>query len=115
MKKFILVLLASVAIGAFAADTTIKGYLVDVACASEEGQKPGFGAKHTKDCLLMPECAQSGYAVLTDDKKVIKFDKAGNTKAKQFIAAMKKEKDIKVNVTGTMTGERIAVSKIELQ
>ena len=115
MKKFILVLLASVAIGAFAADTTIKGYLVDVACASEEGQKPGFGAKHTKDCLLMPECAQSGYAVLTDDNKVIKFDKAGNAKAKQFIASMKKEKDIKVNVTGTMTGERIAVSKIELQ
>ncbi|HZU30098.1 MAG TPA: hypothetical protein VFB79_03230 [Candidatus Angelobacter sp.] len=115
MKKFILVLLASVAISAFAADSTVKGYLVDVACSDEEGQKAGFGAKHTKDCLLMPECVKSGYAVLTDDKKVIKFDKAGNAKAKQFIAGLKKDKDIKVNVTGTVNGESMAVSKIELQ
>ena len=65
----------------------------------------------------MPECAKSGYGVLTDDKKVIKFDAASNAKAKQFIADLKKEKDIKVNVTGTINGEtygrkqdRIAVS-----
>ena len=53
--------------------------------------------------------------MLTDDKKVIKFDAASNAKAKQFIADLKKEKDIKVNVTGTVNGERMTVSKIELQ
>jgi hypothetical protein len=115
MKKLTLVLLAAVALSAFAAETKVQGYLVDLACASEEGQKPGFGAKHSKMCLQMPECAKSGYGVLTDDKKVIKFDAASNTKAKQFIAGLKKDKDIKVNVTGTVNGERMAVSKIELQ
>jgi hypothetical protein len=62
----------------------------------------------------MPECVKSGYGVLTDDKKVIKFDAASNAKAKRFIANLKKTKDIKVKVTGTETGERISVSKIEL-
>lgn len=115
MRRIVLVLFTAMALSAFAAETKVQGYLVDLACASEEGQKPGFGAKHSKMCLEMPDCAKSGYGVLTDDKKVIKFDAASNAKAKQFIAGMKKDKDIKVNVTGTVDGERMAVSKIELQ
>lgn len=115
MRRIALVLLTAAALSAFAAETKVQGYLVDLACASEEGQTPGFGAKHSKGCLQMPECVKSGYGVLTDDKKVIKFDAASNAKAKQFIADLKKNKDIKVNVTGTVDGERMAVSKIELQ
>ena len=115
MRRIALVLITAAALSAFAAETKVQGYLVDLACASEEGQKPGFGAKHSKMCLQMPECVKSGYGVLTDDRKVIKFDAASNAKAKQFIAGMNKDKDIKVNVTGTVNGERMTVSKIELQ
>jgi hypothetical protein len=116
MRKFFFVLFAAMAISAFAADTTVKGYLVDVACGgSEEGAKPAFGAKHSKNCLLMPDCAGSGFAVLTDDKNVIKFDAAGNQQAKKFISALKKNADIKVTVTGTVNGDLMTVSKIELQ
>jgi len=63
----------------------------------------------------MPECVRSGYGVLTEDKKVIKFDAAGNEKAKQFIADLKQAKDIKVSVTGNVNGDNITVTKIELQ
>jgi len=115
MKKLMMVMLAAMAITAFAADTKVQGYLVDIACSDEEGTKAGFGAKHTKDCLLMPDCVKSGYGLLTDDKKVFKFDKAGNQQAKQFIAGLKKEKDIKVSVTGAVNGESMTVTKIELQ
>jgi hypothetical protein len=115
MRKSILVLFAALAVSAFAADTTVKGYLVDLSCAREEGQKPGFGAKHSKDCLEMDDCAKSGYGVLTDDKKIIMFDQAGNQQAKKFIAELKKPKDIRVNVTGALKGDTMTVSKIELQ
>lgn len=115
MKRLTLVLLAAVALCVFAADTKVQGYLVDIACASEEGQRANFGVKHSKECLQMPDCASSGYGILTDDKKIIKFDAASNEKAKQFIADLTKKNDIKVNVTGTMNGERMTVSKIELQ
>jgi hypothetical protein len=115
MKKLVLVLFAMMAVGAFAADTAVKGYLVDIACANEEGSQPGFGANHSKGCLQMPDCEKSGYAVLTPDKKVIRFDTAGNAEAKKFIAALTKKKDIQVTVTGNVTGDSMTVSKIELQ
>jgi hypothetical protein len=115
MKKLALILFAAMAVSAFAADTQVKGYLVDLACAAEDGQADGFGAKHTKGCLQMPDCVKSGYGVLTDDKKVIKFDNASDDKVKKFIADLKKEKDIKVTVTGTVSGDKITVTKIDLQ
>jgi hypothetical protein len=115
MKKFALILFAAMAVSAFAADTQVKGYLVDLACAAEDGQTPGFGAKHTKGCLQMPDCVKSGYGILTDDKKVIKFDNASDEKVKKFIADLKKEKDIKVTVTGAVNGDKITVTKIDLQ
>lgn len=115
MKKVVMVLFAAVSIGAFAADTTVKGYLVDLACAKEEGEKPGFGATHKRGCLQMDECARSGYGVLTSDKKVVKFDSAGNEQARKFIADLKKAKDIRVDVTGDVKGDTMSVSKIELE
>src|SRR5258708_8141685 len=77
MKKLILSLLIVIAASAFAADSAVKGYLVDIACASEERQTPGFGAKHSKGCLPLPDCEKSGYAVLTEDKTVIRFNQDG--------------------------------------
>jgi hypothetical protein len=103
-------------ISAFAADTTVKGYLVDLACATgDEGKEANFGGEHTKECLQMPDCVKGGYGILTPDKKIFRFDNAGNEQAKKFIASMKKEKDIKVMVTGAVNGGSMTVSKIELQ
>ena len=116
MKKIVMILFAAISLSAFAADTTVKGYLVDLACAKEDGSKADFGAKHTKGCLQMDDCEKSGYGVLTEDKKVIRFDKAGNEQAKKFIAALpNKKNDIKVAVDGAVTGENMTVSKIALQ
>jgi hypothetical protein len=115
MRKLVLVLFAAISLTAFAAETTVKGYLVDLSCAKEEGSKPGFGAKHDKDCLQMPDCEKSGYGVLTPDNKVVKFDKSGNTQAKAFIANSKKTKDFRVNVTGSVKGDTMTVQKIEMQ
>lgn len=115
MKKVLVILLAAMAISVFAADATVKGYLVDMNCAREEGSKPDFGAKHTRDCLQMPDCVNSGYGILTEDKRILKFDKAGNERAQRFIADLKKDKDIRVIVTGRVTGNSMTVSKIELQ
>ncbi len=115
MKRFALVLFAALATSVFAADATVKGYLVDIACGSDEGSRPDFGATHTRECLKMPDCASSGYGVLTADKKIVKFDKAGNAQAKKFIDSITKDSDIKVTVTGTVSGDSMTVSKIELQ
>ena len=115
MKRLFAAALLFASTYSLAATQTLSGYLVDVSCATEDGAKPGFGTKHSKKCLQMPECEESGYALLTADNKVIKFDKAGNATAKQFIAKTDKDKDWKVNVTGDVTGDNMTVQSLELQ
>jgi len=115
MRKVIVIFLAITALTTFAAEVTVKGYLVDIACGTEEGSRPDFGIKHSRMCLQMPECEKSGYGVLTPDNKVIRFDHAGNEQARKFIAELKKNTDVKVAVTGAVSQESMTVSKIELQ
>jgi len=113
MRVF-LILFAAMTLSAFAADTTVKGHLVDISCSSELGDRPGWGAKHSRKCLQMLPCAQSGYGVLTEDKQVVKFDNNGNEQAKKFIETITKPNDIRVTVTGSVNGDHMTVSKIEL-
>jgi len=93
----------------------INGYLLDKACAGEDGKKPGFAAKHQKSCLQMKVCAQSGYGVMTEDLKYYTFDKGGNVLAGKMIASLKKTDEIKIVVTGDLQGETIKVTKLALQ
>jgi hypothetical protein len=97
--------------------TTVQGTLVDVACATANAKKPkaDFAVKHSKDCLQMPDCAESGYAVLTSDNKIIRFDAKGNELAKAAIDKTKKENDLKVSVTGKVSGDQIAVASLNLE
>jgi hypothetical protein len=94
----------------------LSGYLVDIMCSSEHASEgEAFGAKHSKECLQMADCVKSGYAVLTADNKVIKFDAKGNEEARKAIAASSKTSDFKVTVSGTVSGDSIAVASLEIQ
>ncbi|MGH6631451.1 MAG: hypothetical protein ACREB3_17115 [Burkholderiales bacterium] len=94
----------------------LSGYLVDIMCSSEHASEgDAFGAKHSKECLQMADCEKSGYAVLTADKKVIKFDAQGNEEAKKAIAASSKDKDFKVTVSGVVNGDTITVAALQIE
>jgi hypothetical protein len=96
---------------------TLQGYLVDVSCATEKHKSADWAAKHGKDCLTMDDCAKSGYAVLTADQKLYKFDAAGNEQAKKIIASHDMKSDWKVVVKGKVNadGNAVAVSSLALQ
>jgi hypothetical protein len=115
VKNLVLVLFLASAISASAADSVVKGYLLDSSCAANLQKNERSGAGHTKGCLQLPNCEKSGYGVLTEDRKFIRFDKEGNERAKKFIAALSKNTDIKVTVSGEVNGDTMTVSKIELQ
>ncbi len=118
---FFIFLFAACGVSSFAADVgkshTLSGYLVDVACASENMKKPDpkFPVNHDKECLKMSDCQKSGYAVLTNDNKLYKFDAKGNEEAKKLIDLTNKDKDWKVTVTGPVEGDNITVSSLMLQ
>ncbi len=114
MKRLIPILFAALGAGAFAADNSVQGYLIDVSCAARNSGKPGFAAGHGRTCLRMPSCADSGYGVLTDDRQFIKFDANGNEQARKLLADMTQETAIKVDVRGTLDGDHITVANLRL-
>ena len=95
---------------------TLSGHLVDILCSSEHASEgEAFGAKHSKECLLMPDCETSGYGVLTADKQVIKFDAKGNEEAKRQLVSLAKQKDIRVTVTGAVDGDSMQVATLKVE
>ncbi|MCP5115550.1 MAG: hypothetical protein GY953_32385 [bacterium] len=118
MKKFagfvsILALVMLFAAAAPAAE--LEGHLVDTMCSAKVakgGQKAA--AMHTKDCAQMPPCEASGYGVVTSDSKFIKFDDAGNEKAVAALKATDKKDNLKVHVTGDVSGDNVKVTDLKL-
>ena len=94
---------------------TLKATLIDIACATERADDlDTLRIKHTRKCLQMPECEKSGFGLLTSDNKVIRFDAAGNEKAKALVASTQQEKEIQVKVSGRLEGDLLTVKKLSL-
>ncbi len=91
--------------------TTLVGYLSDCQCG-ESMENVKMAADHTKECCLMDACAKSGFGIYADGK-FIKFDPKGSDKAKDFLIALKKEKDLKVKVKGKMENNVFLLASIE--
>lgn len=94
---------------------TMKGHLVDVMCSSQHATEAGYVEKHDKKCLLMDDCVKSGYGLVTADKKVLKLDTKGNQMALDLIKKTDRDKDWTVAVNGTVSGDTIAVTSIQMQ
>jgi hypothetical protein len=110
MKKLMLAMVVvglSIPAAALAA-TWEKAPLMDKNCVGKFGSNPD---SHPTACLL--KCASSGYGIMADGKW-LKLDKAGNEKAMAALKATKKKDAVRVNVTGEMKGDEIAVSSLAI-
>ena len=100
----------ALALPAFAAEA--KSYenvaLVDTNCLNKVKDNPDA---HTRACAL--KCAGSGYGVLANGKYV-KFDAAGNEKAKAALEASTQTDQLRVNVAGELEGDTLKVSALAL-
>jgi hypothetical protein len=98
------------ALPALAAET--KSYenvsLVDVNCSNKTKDNPDA---HTRACAL--KCAGGGYGVWTEGQYV-KFDAAGNEKAKAALEASSAKDHLRVNVAGELEGDTLKVASLEL-
>lgn len=120
MKLFFVsaVLVAFVTVNAMAQESkAVTGYLVDKMCGSGMAKKGPAEAmlkasKHTRECALEPGCAESGYGLVSDGK-FIKFDEKGDVKAKAFLTKTKLADHILVEVSGTMQGDKLAVTSLK--
>lgn len=94
---------------------TLNGYLVDISCATERSKELAtLGVVHTKQCLQMPACVRSGYGLLTDDRKVIRFDQPGNEKVMMLVANAEQKSDFRIKVSGLLDGDSLQVRDVQL-
>src|SRR5216684_348528 len=83
----LLVLLGMCVLPALAANETFKDVsLIDSNCSKKAAADPD---SHTRECAL--KCQASGYGILTSDKKLVKFDAAGNSKITEALKASDKK------------------------
>jgi hypothetical protein len=68
--------------------------------------------KHPVSCAL--KCADSGYSIQASDGKWLKLDDAGNKLAVSELKATKKKDHIRVNVSGDLKGDSLAVSSLKM-
>ena len=93
---------------------TVKGYLIDKMCSAKVAKEGVDAAKaHTKDCALMADCKSSGYGVVNSDGKFLKFGADGDRMAAKMLGLDDREDNIKVSVSGTVTGSSMTVIAIQ--
>jgi hypothetical protein len=94
----------------------LHGYLVDVACSQERAKElTTLGQVHSTQCLQMPGCPRSGYALLTAKQQIIKFDSTGNEQARKLISTADRAKDYRVVVSGRLEHDQLNVSQLALE
>jgi hypothetical protein len=119
LKKFIFSLTAVIALSlvvmAYDGDS-LEGFIVDKACATgkvaKQSDPQAAAANETKGCILMDSCSKSGLGVYSGGK-YYEFDPKGVALAKAALEKSKKDKGAKFKVTGKVTGDKVAVTKIE--
>ncbi|MFN2577452.1 MAG: hypothetical protein ABR607_07150 [Pyrinomonadaceae bacterium] len=117
MKRKLLVITLSLTLAAMlyaqsAALTKVSGYLIDNACADSAKDLATSAENHSTSCALMDSCEQSGYSVMTPDKKRYKLDEKGNDGAAELLKNTHTKKGLKVAVEGTVKDDTISVTKL---
>ena len=110
----LVIALAVLAVKAEAKTTTLRGYVVDKACAGKMAQKANAMEKaegHTKDCALNDQCAASGFGIFSGGK-FTPFDEKGSARAKELIEKSKREKGLYFEARGTVTGGTMDVTSL---
>ncbi len=96
---------------ALAAEQTWKNAsITDTMCYNKVKKDPD---KHETKCLL--KCQKSGYGMITEDGKLLKFDAEGNKMTVQALEATKKESGIRATIVGEQEGDKIKVKSIKIE
>jgi|WetSurMetagenome_2_1015567.scaffolds.fasta_scaffold156148_2 hypothetical protein len=100
-----------------ATSSIMTGYLVDRMCGekmvmTDVKKSDAKAARHSRDCALDEACSAKGYGLVTGGK-FYPFDQSSNAQAKEYLKALNKENNIKVEVRGTLMNQQLIVESIK--
>ena len=94
---------------------TWSGAIIDVMCRPEHIAAGVKKCPNVRQCMLSPLCQSSGYSIVLDNGKFLKFDAAGSARALTMLKAMTKEEGLKATVSGTLKRDVITVEKLGIE
>jgi hypothetical protein len=111
--SMLILLFAATYRGSSSAEVSLKGFIIDNACAASNADKPERIKTHAVSCALMESCRRSGYSLYVDGK-FYKLDEAGNNMIVRTSKGGTKpnQKGFPVVVEGTIEGDTIQVTRI---
>lgn len=110
MRQISFALIVLTLLGLPALGETFRDVAVaDKNCSSKVAGNPDA---HTRDCAL--KCTSSGYGIITNDQKFLKFDAEGNAKLKEGLLASNKEDHLRVDVSGDVENDTLKVKSVKL-
>ena len=119
LRKFVFSLMAVIALSLVVmgqgGKITLTGYIIDKACSARMAKKSdpqAAAAEEPTSCALMEGCLKSGFGIYADGKYT-EFDAKGGRLAKAALEKSKKDKGAKFQVTGKVTGGKMAVEDIK--
>jgi hypothetical protein len=104
------VVLGLFAMPVFAANETFTDApVVDVNCSKKVAADPDA---HPRACAL--KCQESGFVIITSDKKFLKLDSHGNAEVIAALKASDKKDHLRANVSGEVQGDTLKVTSFKL-
>lgn len=100
---------------AVAKSAEIQGYVVDWNCVKpmvRNGIEKTL--KQNRHCSMMKKYDRAAYGLITDDKKFYRLDDPGNAKIKQLLKNTPDKDNLKVVVSGDITGGSVKINNISL-
>lgn len=93
----------------------VQGVVIDRDCA-QDILKYGRQVivKKRRECSLMKDYVRSGYGIVTDARKFLRFDNAGNRRVVELLRNTSERDNLKVIVTGDIDGDTIKVTEMSL-
>lgn len=110
MRKIVLIMVFAMALPLLcAAEDWSNVSLIDTKCAAKAKADPDA---HTRACAM--QCAKGGFGILTKDGQYLKLDDNGNKEALKLLESSDKKDHIRVNVSGEVKGDTIAVKSVKM-
>ncbi len=92
-----------------------NGAIIDVMCRPEHIAAGVKKCPNVRQCMLSTLCQSSGYGIVLESGKFLKFDASGSARALKLLKAMTKETDLKATVTGTLKRDVIQVETLQIE
>ena len=93
---------------------TLEGYVIDIACVRKYPwtELAGRARAHTRECVLMGHCIESGYALVSDDGQLILLDDHATRLVVDVVQRSEHDRGIRLRVDRSCREDKMHTSHV---